>query len=496
VSKLLEILVRNDKCEVKDIGTALWRIVTQRFTFKVPGAYFSPTFRAGHWNGEKNFFERNELMTGLLPILIEVLEQYEEPYSIIDKRPAAIELEAIDSSYSIGEKSLRDYQVDAVNSIINNKIGSMNFYRGILKMATNAGKTVTAQAIMNEILKKIQTDERILFIVPTKELLFQTIQNFNTAFPGIFVGTIGAGKWSEGTITVCLIPTLSKHIKEKKFKDFARSIRAIFIDEVQHASSVAYKKVLNQLDLTPIRIGLTGTLPDKEIEKHMVMGYTGTPTVNISNEYLISINASARPKCYFIEVKSPEPNDILDYAEEYSMCITNNPLRNKFIRIIAEKERKLLNSNILILVEHTEHGELLKDLLENSCALGTIEFTHGGRTTKVRKQILEDLKAGNINVLIATSVLDEGIDTDNINAIIYARGQKSPRKLLQGLGRGLRKKKDGSCLRFYDFLDFTGANLKKHNLDRYTVLKEEKFEIKMIDPMKKETWEEISNAED
>jgi superfamily II DNA or RNA helicase len=288
------------------------------------------------------------------------------------------------------------------------------------------------------------------------------------------------------------MPTLAKHVKEKKFKDFAKSIRALFIDEVQHASSATYKKVVNQLDFTPIRIGLTGTLPDKEIEKHTVIGYTGAPTINISNDYLISINASARPKCYFIEVKEPTPGDMLDYAEEYSICITNNPLRNKFIRIIAEKERKLFNSNILLLVEYTEHGELLKDYLENK-GLGTIEFTHGGRTTKARKQILEDLKSGKINILIATSVLDEGIDTDNLNAIIYARGQKSPRKLLQGLGRGLRKKKDGSCLRFYDFLDFTGANLKKHNIDRYTVLKEEKFEIKLIDVTKNSTWEDIQD---
>jgi superfamily II DNA or RNA helicase len=80
-------------------------------------------------------------------------------------------------------------------------------------------------------------------------------------------------------------------------------------------------------------------------------------------------------------------------------------------------------------------------------------------------------------VVIATSILDEGINVDNINAIIYARGMKSSRKILQGIGRGLRKKKDDSCLAFYDFLDYTNSYLTEHTLNRYEVMKNEGFDI-------------------
>ena len=57
-----------------------------------------------------------------------------------------------------------------------------------------------------------------------------------------------------------------------------------------------------------------------------------------------------------------------------------------------------------------------------------------------KKEIELTLKNNEIDVLISSAILDEGVDVSNINAVIYARGMKSTRKLLQGIGRGLRKK--------------------------------------------------------
>ena len=109
--------------------------------------------------------------------------------------------------------------------------------------------------------------------------------------------------------------------------------------------------------------------------------------------------------------------------------------------------------------------------------------------------MLNNTKNNNIDVLISTSVLDEGVDISGINAIIYARGMVSSRKLLQGIGRGLRKKSDGSRLRFYDFIDNMHSSLLQHSLNRYHTLKNEKFDIKMIelDKYNSMSWEEVEN---
>jgi superfamily II DNA or RNA helicase len=68
-------------------------------------------------------------------------------------------------------------------------------------------------------------------------------------------------------------------------------------------------------------------------------------------------------------------------------------------------------------------------------------------------------------VLIATTIFDEGVDVSGINCLFLAAGGKSMRQLLQRIGRGLRKKSDGSCIEVYDdVLDYHNEHLTRHTL--------------------------------
>src|SRR5690606_9995040 len=107
------------------------------------------------------------------------------------------------------------------------------------------------------------------------------------------------------------------------------------------------------------------------------------------------------------------------------------------------------------------------------------EFTHGSFSR--REEVLDDMKEGRLKVLIATSILDEGVDVSGINCLWMAAGGKSFRQVLQRIGRGLRKKDDGSGLEVYDFLDYTQKHLIKHTQERYTYYKNEGFEIKKVE---------------
>ena len=73
---------------------------------------------------------------------------------------------------------------------------------------------------------------------------------------------------------------------------------------------------------------------------------------------------------------------------------------------------------------------------------------------------------------------------------------KSMRKLLQGIGRGLRVKADGSRLRFYDFIDDTHMTLLKHSSDRYKTLRDERFDVVLlsVEKYKNMTWEDINGG--
>ena len=108
-------------------------------------------------------------------------------------------------------------------------------------------------------------------------------------------------------------------------------------------------------------------------------------------------------------------------------------------------------------------------------------FTNGTLTTEVREKVLQDMKEGTLKILIATSILDEGVDISGINAIWLGAGGKSLRQTLQRVGRGLRKKADGSGLTVYDFLDYCHPYLTKHSLARYKIYKAEGFEVVRLD---------------
>ena len=240
-----------------------------------------------------------------------------------------------------------------------------------------------------------------------------------------------------------------------------------------------------------IRLGLTGTIDKtKPVQEMKLYACTGSVLTKVSNDYLISRGFSAKPKCIMFKVDSPELGE-MEYPQAYQLGVVENTERNNIIVDICEKETRD-NNKVLILVEHIEHGEILEDTMKRINK--SVYFTNGQLSSDIREELLNKLRNGQLDVLISSNILDEGIDVSGINAVVYARGMKSMRKLLQGIGRGLRLKEDGSPLRFYDFIDDTHLTLLNHSMDRYKTLKHEKFETCLLTTNEYKTlsWDEIN----
>ena len=305
--------------------------------------------------------------------------------------------------------------------------------------------------------------------------------------------------WDTHNVKICKISKAIGQIPKYKYnlevEDNHNYIAdSILVSNCHHAQSTSWYEVFNTLPNASIRLGLTGTVDKKNpVNEMRLYSCTGQILNKISNDYLIEKGFSAKPICILFTVTSPELEKEL-YQNAYSLGIVESEERLSYITSICEKEVSE-NNVVLILVERIEHGELIQEELEKLDK--RVFFTNGTLTSDRRQELLDDLKDNKIDVLISTAILDEGVDVSNINAVIYARGMKSTRKLLQGLGRGLRKKSDGSKLRFYDFIDDTNSTLLHHSLNRFEVLKAEKFTIKMmtIDEYKDKTLEEISYDE-
>lgn len=492
------VYIDNVRSKITDIPTQVANLLSKELAVKVPNYWFSPKFKSGQWDGTQKFFLRpaNTFPTGLLPIVVEFLkENFEIIPQLVDKRLGVDKyiLEEIPENYEIsGTKTARDYQVDTVNKLIRNNISGVPFTRGVVNIATNGGKTSVAIAFIKELYPKlVENNTTFLFVTHSKEIAIQAQKSIEDDL-GIEVGFIGDGKWQVERVTIAIVTTLYRRLKTDEFKELAVNTIGFVGDEVHHSSSTSWYEVFSNLPNALIRIGLTGTV-DKTNPVNEMRLYSCTSKIinKISNEYLIEKGFSAKPVCVLFTVTTPELGNET-YTDAYNMGIVESEERLDYITQICEKETSSGNV-VLILVEHIEHGEIIEEELKKLNK--RVFFTNGTLSSDRRQELLDNLKTGSIDVLISTAILDEGVDVPNINAVIYARGMKSSRKLLQGIGRGLRKKEDGSKLRFYDFIDDMNFTLLLHSQQRYQTLKAENFVVKSLDieDYKKMTWEEIEN---
>jgi len=145
------------------------------------------------------------------------------------------------------------------------------------------------------------------------------------------------------------------------------------------------------------------------------------------------------------------PVDDWQIAED--TCIVNNVTRNELIRTIAEETRK--KGVALIIVRRVEHGKILAGLIPD--AMYVDSHSPWEVRDKVRKA-----KGG---VIIATGIVEEGLDNPHITVIINAAAGKSPIVTTQRVGRGLRFS-PGKTLLYFDFFDSSHPLLRKHSLKR------------------------------
>lgn len=230
------------------------------------------------------------------------------------------------------------------------------------------------------------------------------------------------------------------------------------------------------------------------------------PENNINASYLIKEGYLVPTTIYFVPMKQVFKGK--NYHQVYDNAIVNNEDRNNAIVTITKKMMDTKNTTTLILIQRVQHGEKLQEMLFKKIPQQTftmnvndpkngkptivrvknIEFLSGQDEPVRRKAVIQAVKEKKCQILIGSTIADEGLDIASLDCLVLAGGGKSSTRAFQRIGRVLRlfkdpitgeEKKRAIC---FDFQDYTPM-LRRHSRVREKLYKtEECWDIKMLNP--------------
>lgn len=451
-------LVIKDQVNVKFEGLdpLTRRRISEALKFFVPYARHMPAFKLGRWDGKVGFATVGggtylNLLDRVLPLVIE------DGYEIVidDRRPEfhftfpeitedmfAKQGKVWPEGHPIAGEPvlLRDYQVDAIKTYLAN-------LQSIQSISTGAGKTLLTAALS----AIVEDYGRSIIIVPSKSLVEQTEEDYRNL--GLDVGVFYGDRKEWGhKHTICTWQSLTVFTKKEKrgdldalgitFADFIEDVVCVMVDETHSAKANELKELLcGPMAHIPIRWGLTGTVPKEEYEYLSIVVSLGPVVGEIRASDLQEIGVLAN--CHVDILQLVDEVDYSQYADEYDYLVTDRE-RLAWIAdyVIASSE---VWGNTLILVDRIETGEFLQDHIADST------FISGSVKTKDRKKEYKAVHTADNKVIIATyGVAAVGINIPRIFNLILLEAGKSPVRVIQSIGRGIRKAHDKDFVNIVD----------------------------------------------
>ena len=447
-------LIIKDEVNVKIEGLSLAdrKTLSNQFKYEVPGARYLPAVRLGRWDGRVAFFQLGgSTYINLLPEIIPYLEREGYEIELEDTR-------AYSTSFSFNEIKettfaehlwpkghplagepilLRDYQLEIINNFLLNP-------QSVQEVATGAGKTLVTAALS----WSVQPYGRSIVIVPNKSLVTQTEEDFlNLKLDtGIYFGD---RKDYNRTHTICTWQSLNNLLKGTKnheaeipIGEFLDGVVCVMVDEVHQAKADALKSLLTgPFSHIPIRWGLTGTIPKEEYAYRSIYCGLGNLVGKLAAKdlqdagYLAQCHVNILQLVDFVEYKSYQTE--LKYLVETAARL--DFLANK----IAEISQ---SGNTLVLVDRVNTGkELVRRLGDRAV------FISGSTKVKDRKEEYNEVAVVDDKTIVATyGVAAVGINIPRIFNLILLESGKSFTRVIQSIGRGIRKAEDKDFVQIWD----------------------------------------------
>jgi superfamily II DNA or RNA helicase len=464
----------NVKVEGLELGTR--KKLVDRFKFEIPGARYLPAVRLGRWDGKQAFFQLGgSTYINLLPDVIPMLDAEGYDIEIEDLRDYSTKIEFDtfrEDTFAAhlwpaghpmaGQPVMfRDYQVEIINNFLQNP-------QSIQEIATGAGKTIMTAALS----LMAEKYGRSIVIVPNKSLVTQTEADYINL--GLDVGVyFGDRKEFGRTHTICTWQSLNNLLKltqageaECTIQEFIEDVALVMVDEVHMAKADALKTLLTSVFAKiPLRWGLTGTVPKEEFAQISIFCSLGPVVGKLAASELQ--DAGHLAQCHVNIVQLIDHVEYKDYQSELKY-LTTTESRIEYISKLVTKVNG--TGNTLVLVDRIETGRMLVEFLGDKAV-----FVSGATKAKDRKSEYDEVANSDDKIIVATyGVAAVGINIPRIFNLVMVESGKSFTRVIQSIGRGIRKAEDKDHVEIWDVTS-TCKFAKRHLTKRKVFYKEANY---------------------
>lgn len=432
----------------------------EKYGIKAPNFFFNPKYQLGSWDGKIRYFHKTgktyiHLLQEILPLLIKLGYKVK----LDDQRKAdKLQPESITKDFfshiidpETGEPlQLRPYQVEGANAVIDNG-------GGIIVAGTGAGKTLMTAALSQSY---VSMGQRVIVIVPSTDLIEQTYIEFLGW--ELDVGQYGGtDKDIDHDIVVSTWQALQHN------KTIVKDFHVVVVDECHGIKGNVLTDILNEHgNNISTRVGVTGTLPDNAADRMSVKVAVGEVQFEIPAHELIKqgwlakldidiVQLQENFEAEYEQFKIDYPKEKVTYQQfkdqylpewnQEKSYLQNNKKRMQHICDMIEEKRSQNKGNVFCLVDGVQFGKKLAKLIPNA------RFVHGKDKKKARREVYDLFKEHDDLVVIATvQVASTGLNIKRIFNLMFIDVGKSFIRIVQTIGRGLRKAPDKDSVNVTD----------------------------------------------
>ena len=352
---------------------------------------------------------------------------------------------------------LREYQQEALDSL--SEMRAKKETIALLYHATGTGKTVTA------VMDAKRCGGRVLFVAHTMELVNQAFATFESLWNNISVGKFADSiKDIEAHVVCGSIQSVALNLD--MFKEDAFDY--IIIDEAHHASADTYQKVLAYFQPKFI-LGLTAT-PERADDTNILEIFKNTAH-KLDIQTAVEIGALVPVRCIRIHTN-------IDMTKVRFNSVQYN-IRDLDVKICVTERNQLIvdtwleyvkNRRTVVFCASVKHAEQIAQLFKDA-GVSAIAVS-GGMKTSERNEHLAKFADGDVKVLCACDLLNEGWDCPQTEVLFMARPTMSKVLYTQQLGRGMRNSEGKDHLMVFDFVDNASQYNAPYSMHRLFKLKD------------------------